>query len=223
MRYKQIFRSVTMTVKIDLKEIERRANYAAFQDGLIEIFMGLFLVFFGGAMATKATIVPFIVFAIFFANPILKRIKERHIYPRVGYVKLPQEEDTDTKGIGIAAVLFIVFLLGSLGITIWIMGTDTGIDFWKTYILPPFTGFMMAIGPFWLGQTYGLVRGYIFALLFLVLGIVIPVFGVASGYVAVGLICTIVGVIILTTGIILFTRFLRIHPAAEGEIIYDEG
>ena len=93
-----------MTVKIDLKEIERRANYAAFQDGLIEIFMGLFLVFFGGAMATKATIVPFIVFAIFFANPILKRIKERHIYPRVGYVKLPQEEDTDTKGIGIAAV-----------------------------------------------------------------------------------------------------------------------
>jgi hypothetical protein len=223
MHSKHQFRSVTMTVKIDLKEIERRANHAAFQDGLMEIFMGLFLIFFGGGISTKGTIVPFIVFTIFFANPILKRIKERYIYPRVGYVKLPQEEDTDTKGIGIAAVIFIVFLLSSLGFTIWIMGTDAGMDFWKTYILPPSTGFMMAIGPFWLGQTYGLVRGYIFALLFLLLGIVMPVFGIASGYEAVGLICTIVGVIILTTGIILFTRFLRIHPAVEGEIIYDEG
>ena len=212
-----------MSVEIDLKEIERRANYATFQDGLMEIFMGLFLIFFGGAMATRGTIVPFVVFAILFANPILKRVKERYIYPRVGYVKLPQEDETEAKGIGIAAVIFVVFLLSSLGIIIWIMGIDAGKDFWMTYILPPFTGFMMAIGPYWLGQTYGLVRGYIFSALFLILGITIPLFGVASGYEAVGLICSIMGVITLTTGIILFTRFLRKHPAAEGDIIYDEG
>lgn len=213
-----------MSFDINLKEIERRANYAAFQDGLMEVFMGFFLTTFGGGMATgRGTIIPFIVFFIFFANPILKRIKERYIYPRVGYVKLPQENESDAKGIGIAAVIFIVFLLSSLGVTIWIMGADTGVEFWMTYILPPSTGFMMAIGPFWLGQTYGLVRGYVFAALFLLLGIIVPVFGIASGYEAVGLICSIVGVITLTTGIIQFTRFLRKYPAAEGEIVYDEG
>jgi len=212
-----------MSMKIDLKEIERRANYAAFQDGLMEILMGLVLFFFGGAMASKGTLTPLIVFAIFFANPVLKRVKERFIFPRVGYVKLPQEEQTDTKGIGIAALVFVIFLLASLGISIWIMGADAGSDFWMTYILPPFTGLMMAIGPFWLGQTYGLVRGYVFAAIFLILGIVIPVFGFASGYDAVGLICTIQGIIILITGIIMFARFLRKYPPVQGELLYEEG
>jgi len=207
-----------MSIKIDLNEIERRANFAAYQDGLVEIFMGLFLIFFGGGMAISAQIIPFIaiIFTLFFANPILKGVKERYIYPRVGYVKLPQDTETDLKGIGIAAVIFIVFLLGSSGVMIWIMGIDSGMDFWMTYILPPSTGFMMAIGPFWLGQTYRLVRGYVFAALFLLSGILIPVFGIASGYQAVGLLCTTVGVITLTTGIILFARFIRKYPAGEG-------
>ena len=43
-----------MSTKFDLKEIERRANYAAFQDGLTEIFMGLFLFFYGGTLAINA-------------------------------------------------------------------------------------------------------------------------------------------------------------------------
>jgi hypothetical protein len=212
-----------MTAKIDLKEIERRANYAAFQDGLMEILMGLVLIFFGGAMASKGTLTPFIVFVIFFANPVLKRVKERYIFPRVGYVKLPQEEQTDTKGIGIAALIFVIFLLSSLGISIWIMGVNAGRDFWMRYILPPFTGFMMAFGPFWLGQTYGLVRGYVFAAIFLILGIVIPLFGFVSGYEAVGLICSIQGIIILITGLIMFTRFLRRYPPVQGELFYEEG
>ena len=140
----------------------------------MEILMGLVLIFFGGVMASKGTLTPFIVFAIFFANPILKRVKERYIFPRVGYVKLPQEEQTDTKGIGIAALVFVIFLVASLGISIWIMGADSGREIWMTYVLPPFTGLMMAIGPFWLGQTYGLVRGYVFAAIFLILGIRCP-------------------------------------------------
>ena len=90
-----------------------------------------------------------------------------------------------------------------------------------TYILPPCTGFMMAIGPFWLGQTYGLVRGYVFASIFLLSGIAMPVFGIASGYEAVGLLCTIVGLITLTVGVIMFARFLRKYPAAKGEGLTD--
>ena len=41
-----------MSIQLDLKEIERRANYAAFQDGLMEIALGLFLIVFGGALMT---------------------------------------------------------------------------------------------------------------------------------------------------------------------------
>lgn len=212
-----------MSLNIDIKEVERKANHTAFQDGLIDIFLGVFLIFFGGSMATKASIAPFAALVIFLAIPMLKRVKERYIYPRIGYVKLPQEDESEAKGIGIAAIVFILFLLGSLAILSWIKGLEVGKDFWMTYILPPFTGFALAIGPFWLGQTYRLVRGYIYAALFIILGFAIPLLKIASGYEAVGLLCSILGIITLATGTYLFTSFLRRFPPVDVEMITEEG
>lgn len=213
-----------MSFKIDLKEIERRANYAAYQDGLMEIFMGLFLVIFGGALTTNVAVgVPFIVLVIFFANPLIERIKKRYIYPRAGYVKLPPDPETTGKGIAITALVFVVILLGVMGISMALMGEDAGLDFFLTYIVPPLTGFMLAIGPFWLGQTYGLTRGYVLAALFLLGGIAMPVFRIASGYQAVGLVCTFVGIIALATGITMFARFLHKYQPAETETVGEGG
>ena len=36
-----------------------------------------------------------------------------------------------------------------------------------------------------------------------------PVFSIASGYEAVGLLCTVMGLMILATGAIMFVRFIR--------------
>lgn len=208
-----------MSIKLDLKEIERRANYAAFQDGLMEIFMGLFLVIFGGALMTNVKLgVPFIVLVIFFGWPLIERIKKRYIYPRSGYVKLPPNPDTTGRGIAIAVVVMVVFLLGAMGISMAVLGLESGGDFFLTYILPPACGFMLAIGPYWLGQTYGLIRGYIWAVLFVLGGVAMPVFGIASGYEAVGLLCSVVGLIILVTGITMFVQFIGNTPAEQIEI-----
>ena len=208
-----------MSVQLDLKEIERRANYAAFQDGLMEIILGAFLVIFGGALMTNIVIgVPFIVLVIFFANPMIERLKKRYIYPRAGYVKLPPDPDTTAKGIAIAAVIFVVFLLGTMGVSVAILGPESGVSFFLKYIVPPACGLMFAIGPYWLGQTYGLVRGYLWAALFILGGIAMPLFGIASGYEAVGLICTLVGLVILVTGGILFFQFAPNNPAEPFEI-----
>ena len=211
-----------MATKIDLKEIERKANYAAFQDGLMEIFLGLFLLIFGGALMTNIAIgVPFIVLTIFFANPLLELIKKRYIYPRAGYVKLPEDPNTTGKGIAIAVVVYVVLLLGAMGISMLVLGTETGLDFFLTYIVPPASGFMFAIGPYWLGQTYGLLRGYVWAVLFLLGGFAMPLFNIASGYEAVGMLCTMMGLLILPTGAIMFVRFIRIHPSVEDEYIFE--
>jgi hypothetical protein len=209
-----------VSIKIDLKEIERRANYAAFQDGLTEIFMGLFLFFYGGTLATKTLPlgVVFIVVTVFFAKPLIERVKKRYIYPRAGYVKLPEDPHTTGKGIAIAAVIMVVVLLGAMGISMATLGQKPGVVFFLTYIVPPASGFMLAIGPYWLGQTYGLSRGYIWAVLFVLGGIAMPVFSIASGYEAVGLLCTIIGLIILVTGTILFVQFIRKNPAEQVEI-----
>jgi hypothetical protein len=42
-----------MSVEINLKEVERRANFAAFQDGLMEIFMGVITLTTGTIMFTR--------------------------------------------------------------------------------------------------------------------------------------------------------------------------
>jgi hypothetical protein len=192
----------------------------------MEIFMGLFLVFFGGALSTNVGAgVPFIVLAIFFVNPLIERIKVRYIYPRVGYVKLPPDPSTTGKGIAMTAALFVVLLLGSMGISMGVMGKAEGMTFFMTYIVPPASGFMLGISPFWLGQTYGLIRGYLLAALFLLSGIAMPVFNIATGYEAVGLMCSLVGVVALVVGSFMFARFLRKYPSApEGvELLVDEG
>ncbi len=207
-----------MSIQLNLKEIERRANYAAYQDGLMEIALGIFLVVFGGALMTNiATAVPFIVLTVFFANPIIERIKKRYIYPRAGYVKLPPNPDSTARGIAIAAIIFVAVLLAAAGISMAVLGLEDGGNLFLTYILPPTAGIMLAIGPYWLGQTYGLVRGYFWSGLFLLGGIAIPVLGLASGYEAVGLLCTLVGLIILATGGFMFIQFIREHPAETAE------
>lgn len=209
-----------MSVKLDLKEIERKANYAAYQDGLTEISMGLFLFFYGGALASDVLPISivFIFFAIFFAKPLFERVKKRYIYPRTGYVKLPKDPHTTGKGIAISAVVMVVALLAAMGISMAVLGQKPGLDFFLTYIVPPASGFMLAIGPYWLGQTYGLRRAYIWAALFVLGGIAMPVFGIASGYEAVGLVCIVVGLITFVTGTLMFVRFIRKYPPEPTEI-----
>lgn len=208
-----------MCIDLDLKEIERRANHAALQDGLVEILMGLFLIFYGGSLATDTISfgLVFVLLAVFLGKPTIERIKVRYIYPRAGYVKLPPDPDTTGKGIAISAVIMVVVLLGAFGLSMAILGQKPGLDFFLTYIVPPVSGLMLAIGPYWLGQTYGLVRGYILAILFLLGGIAMPVFGIASGYQAVGLLCSVMGAVAALMGTVLFVRFIRRNPAQPFE------
>ena len=214
-----------MTTPIDLKEIEKRANYAAYQDGLMEIAMGLFLFFYGGALATDTLSVAiiFIIVTVFFGKRSFERIKQRYIYPRIGYVKLPEGSHATGKGIAIAAVIMVVGLLGTMFLAMATLGQDPGLEFFLSYIVPPASGFMLAIGPYWLGQTYGLVRGYVWAALFVLGGIAMPLFSIASGYQAVGLLCTVMGLLTLTTGTIMFVRFIRRYPVADQEAVLKGG
>ena len=179
------------------------------------MFLGGYLLLIGGMFATESSLASFSVFLVLLLNPLFERAKSRYIYPRIGYVKLQEEKDADPKGIATVAVGFLVVLLGSIGLFTIAMGRERGWSFWFDYFVPVFAGFMMAVGPFWLGQTYGLKRGYVFAVLFPLGGILIPVLGVATGYAAIGFECLFVGLVSLVSGVIMFTRFLRKYPAEE--------
>jgi hypothetical protein len=199
-----------MSTNLDLKEIERRANQVIFQDGLTEIVLGTFLVLYGGALTTEAFPWYLIVLAaIFLGKPAIERIKTKYIYPRTGYVKLPPEPKSTGKGIAIVAAASIVGLIALMALSMLIVGRSQGMIIFLTYIVPPVTGILMAIGPLWMVQKYGLLRGYVWAGLFVLSGFAIPLLDIAIGYQAVGLMCLIGGLVILLAGSIIFIRFLR--------------
>ena len=204
-----------MSEKLDLEKVERRVHHAAYQDGLLEIFLGGYLLFVGGVLATSPKLTSFTVLLIFLLNPLFERTKNRFIYPRIGYVKLRETKESDPKGVVKGAIVFVVVLLVAIGLFMLLMGKERGWSFWLDYFVPGLTGFMMAIGPFWLGQTYNLKRGYVLAVLFALGGILIPALGIATGYAAVGLECSLGGLLSLITGIVIFTRFLRKYPLED--------
>lgn len=199
-----------MEFDLNLNNIEQRANQAIFSDGLTEILMGIFLIFYGGVLTTDVVpFIPIVLFVIFFGKPAIEKIKIKYIYPRIGYVKLPPEPQSTFKGIGIGALIMVIGMLALMAASIFIKGSAEGIPFFLTYFVPPVSGVFMAIGPIWMAQRYGIKRGYIWAALFILSGILIPVFDIEIGYAAVGLMCSIVGLIILLVGSIIFSRFIR--------------
>lgn len=78
-----------MTDKIDLREIERRAYRSYHEDGLIDIFIGGYLIWFGASLLLEKpplyNIVPFVVPLV--GSLAWNYLKRRITFPRIGYVR----------------------------------------------------------------------------------------------------------------------------------------
>jgi hypothetical protein len=210
-----------MTDQLDFQEIEKRVNQAVYQDGLLEVFLGAFLLILGVLFIVDSKLVAIGILLMFLFSWLLERVKKKYVYPRSGYVKLRPEKEADPKGIVLVALIAVVVLVGVMAIFVLVMGPDQGRQAFMRYIVPPATGLLMAIGPYWLAQTYGVRRGYVLAVLFILVGVLMPITGLASGYQAVGWECLVVGVVSLVTGAILFSSFIRRNPPAPIEEVPD--
>ena len=86
-----------MTDNIDLREIERRASKSYHEDGLIEIFIGGFLIWFGAPFLLEEplllNIVPFLLynFVPFVGIWVWNYLKRMITFPRIGYVRFTAE------------------------------------------------------------------------------------------------------------------------------------
>ena len=206
-----------MTDQLDFQEVEKRVNQAVYQDGLLEVFLGAFLLIIGVLFVADSKLVAFGVLLMFLFSWLLERIKKKYVYPRIGYVKLRPEKEADPKGIVLVALIAVVVQMGVLAIFVLVMGIDLGSEAFMQYVVPPAAGLLMAIGPYWLAQTYNVRRGYVLAVLFILIGVLMPITGLASGYQAVGWECLVVGVISFVTGFIMFSSFIRRNPPAPIE------
>jgi hypothetical protein len=207
-----------MSTKIDFKEIERQTRRFFYQDGLIEIMMGIFLLLFA-AMYESSVSFGVSLIAIFLMIPAWREAKRRYVFPRIGYVNLDDEEEAQAEAKGILKFLgfFFAFMIVAVTVFVWVWGGDLGTDYFYTRFIPVVIGLVMAIGPITMGYKNGIVRWYIFATLFVLIGVGVVFLGLETFYQILAIQMTACGVIPLATGLVMFLRFLKKYPVVEEE------
>ena len=201
--------------RMSLEKVELEARRAVTRDGITEALMGMMLLVYGVALFFAP---PLALLAVLLPFPLTwtgRFLKGRYVYPRIGYAKVAKGE-RPFRGILIVAAMFLVCLLGALGVFSWILGFDEGSGLWLSHFVPAFASCLMAIGPWTVGQTYRLARWYVCAALFVAGGIALPLLGIATGYDAISLEAMVIGGLALIYGIGLFAIFVHRVPVSAG-------
>jgi hypothetical protein len=109
----------TMVEDINLKEIQRKVYLSFFQDGLWDIFLGLFILGWGLTILTEIPYLPGVFFTgIYFT---IWGIKKWLTYPRIGYVRFSA---TSRRRITARFLILgaVVLLIGVMAGVLWGIG-----------------------------------------------------------------------------------------------------
>jgi hypothetical protein len=217
----RLVRSFVMTTDMDLKRLERRAWRFSFQDGLLDIYLGLLLVVLSvpellpGVFTSELTEyaayagLALVAFLVYWAA-------KRYVSaPRMGRAHFgPARKARQTK----AAIVYGVSALGGvivlLLVLVWRSGAPGGRSPW----LGAREFFALGIG-LWMMVVFGLGspftdfgRGYVIGALYAL------AFG---GTILLGepVVFAFCGAIIVLWGLVVLARFLRAHPVPEEETL----
>jgi hypothetical protein len=113
-----------MSEKIDLKEIEQNAYRLLMKDGLTELLMGAILFVMSSTFSGTSSFTIFLALYVIFIKQIVEGFRKRYTYPRIGYLKLPDE---DSKKIGIGIFSFMGAVMLALAVILYLLyGRITG-------------------------------------------------------------------------------------------------
>ena len=109
-----------MIEDINLKEIQRKVYMSFFQDGLWDIFLGLFILGWGLAILTEASYLPGVSFIVLYFA--IWGIRKWLTYPRIGYARFSA---TSRRRITARFLILgvVVLLVGVMMAVLWGIGT----------------------------------------------------------------------------------------------------
>jgi hypothetical protein len=210
-----------MSNAIDLDEIERRAQRAFYENGLIDIVVGsVMLVLAFIFVASRILSVFFSIFVVFGFEAITEAIKERYIYPRMGYAEYPEPVVAPNPAVIVIILTSVIGMFALFFILTWVMGV-TGWILWFVWIAPLTFGCIISLGLFTIAEKLQLKRYYLFGIIPILVGIltpfifIIPEAGYSSLLNTVGLEMVLVGILSIASGLWLFTRFLKKYPVTN--------
>ena len=207
-----------MTKRTSLREIEKKTYMSYHQDGLLDIFVGIYVLLFGiGILLLTMTDFStwFIIPAIFPAImiPIWLSAKKRITMPRIGYVKF------GVRGANKMMALFLGLMVAGLGVfMVFGLGAFMGEGWALTLrdILISNSMIIIGIGALTISSlfayTMGLKRLYGYGLLIFVLFFTGYFIAIPFGYFLVT-----IGLVIIVSGFVLLMRFIRKYPLPKGD------
>jgi hypothetical protein len=208
-----------MSHPISLKEIERKAFSSTFQDGLWDLYLGLQLLAWGLALLLEEIVPLSDWWVAVLAAPLMLvylavfAAKKYITAPRIGHVKFGSKRKAKVKGV--AAMTFVILLLGLFVGALWWGGTKTGLPEWVAGIpLPPVIWMVLLITAFSLAAYFlDFSRLYLYGVLY---AISLPTRIILKQNPALGSISLIAyfvsGSVMVLIGAVLFIRFLREYP-----------
>lgn len=204
-----------MTEKISLKEIERKAYISYHQDGLIDIFAGVFILSFVlWLLLDMAWMHWMLWFAVISAYAAAKKVLT---IPRIGFVKFAPHRAKAL--VTIAVIVFSLFAL--LGVVALMQTEGGGTPIW---LLFAFENYMLVIGVSAaasfcvIGYAFRISRMYAYALLTLIMFV--------TGhflYFPLYYYMTLLGTLILFSGLAMVIRFVRRYPLSSTDTPGDSG
>jgi len=204
-----------MENETDLKEIERKVFRSYFNDGLWDIYGGFILLGFGLTLVTGWDYL-ILIFAI--VAVLLLLFRKRLIVPRLGQVKFSSERQVKTIRSIIIAMVTLIFtaLLG--GVFFVLFSTNNvpeWLDAWmKDYFFAGIGG-MLALLVAIAAYIVGVWRYFVYAILTFIAYVIA---GIIRPNNMEGIPIVAVGGIILISGAVILTHFLRKYPLPPKEI-----
>ena len=103
-----------MSDKIDLKGMQQKVNRLLSQDGLTEFLLGVIFFVSSASLGGTGSFTPFLPIYIIFMKNIVEGFRNRYTYPRIGYVRVPDEEPEDVTRmiLTFVGIMMVVFVLG---------------------------------------------------------------------------------------------------------------
>lgn len=201
-----------------LREVERRTYMSYHQDGLLDIFVGVYVLLFAlGILLMTMTDFStwFVIPAIFPAImiPIWISAKKRITMPRIGYVKF------GVRGANKLMAVFLGLVVAGLGVfMVFGLGASTGQGWAVTLrnLIIPNGMIIIGIGAAAISSlfayTMGLKRLYAYGLLVLALFFTGYFTTIPFGYFLLA-----IGLVIIINGFVILMRFTRKYPLPQGD------
>ncbi len=197
-----------MTDKINLKDMEKNAHKLVTQDGLMEILMGAIMFVTSSSFSGTAAFTPFLGLYVILLSTIVEAFRKRFTYPRIGYIKL---QDDDIKKVWIGILTFVGAIMLALMVFIYLIIGNLSSDLVYKWI-PTVIGLILFGGLYYNYQRSGDKTSIIYIVIAVSAGFIFSILGFAEPKNGPQYYLLLMSGVFIAAGVIRFYRFREKYP-----------